>query len=280
MNVQIKRSTTGFSTCVFIRDVSVLTRVAGLTTSPTALAGITWTYTPVGSGTVAVSIATTTLTTFNSGGMLLVNSLLTPGLVKLDLPNASMSVTNRRVIHTIQAGTNTDVINIDVELLELDAQNGSNAGMTAIDVTSSSRMATFTLPTNFSSQVIDVSGRMDVGKWLGNVATVDSNGKPDVNIKDYGGTAVTSLPFSGTSIAVLDKTGFALAANGLDSISTIAPTGIAGNFREMLIQTWRRFFRKSTLTSTQLKTYADDGSTVITTQTVSDDGTTQTEGSA
>jgi hypothetical protein len=48
----------------------------------------------------------------------------------------------------------------------------------------------------------------------------------------------------------------------------------------MVIQIWRRFFKKSTLTATQLKTYADDGSTVVTTQTVSDDGTTQTQGAA
>ncbi len=35
-----------------------------------------------------------------------------------------------------------------------------------INATISSRMATFTLPTNFSSLVIDSSGRIDLGKWL------------------------------------------------------------------------------------------------------------------
>ena len=71
-----------------------------------------------------------------------------------------------------------------------------------------------------------------------------------------------------------------LATDGLDAIGTAAPSGVASTFREMLVQLWRRSFRKATLTSTQMKTYADDGTTVLTTQAVSDDGTTQTQGAA
>ncbi len=81
-------------------------------------------------------------------------------------------------------------------------------------------------------------------------------------------------------ITVSDKTGFKLASDGLDSVAITAPSGVASNFREMIVQVWRRFFKKSTLTSTQLKTYADDGTTLVTTQTVSDDGTTQTQGTS
>lgn len=77
-----------------------------------------------------------------------------------------------------------------------------------------------------------------------------------------------------------DKTGYALSASGLDSISTTAPSGVAANFREMAVQVWRRLFKKATMTATELKTFADNGSTVLTTQTLSDDGTTQTQGAA
>jgi hypothetical protein len=76
------------------------------------------------------------------------------------------------------------------------------------------------------------------------------------------------------------KTGFSLSATGLDAITATAPAGVASTFPEMLVQLWRRFFKKSTLTATQLKTYADDGTTVKTTQTVNDDGTTETQGTA
>lgn len=79
---------------------------------------------------------------------------------------------------------------------------------------------------------------------------------------------------------ITDKTGYKLASDGLDSVATTAPSGVASNFREMLVQTWRHFFKKSTMSSTQIKTYADDGTTVVTTQTISDTGSLQTRGAA
>jgi len=57
-------------------------------------------------------------------------------------------------------------------------------------------------------------------------------------------------------------------------------TTLATNMRGVLIQTWRRFFKKTTLTSSELKTYEDDGTTVVTTQAVDDDQTTETQGAA
>lgn len=71
---------------------------------------------------------------------------------------------------------------------------------------------------------------------------------------------------------------------GLDDITTTAPAGVAANFREMLVQVWRRFFKKTVMATaggvTTLKTYADDGATVITTETVSESATAQTKGPA
>jgi hypothetical protein len=74
--------------------------------------------------------------------------------------------------------------------------------------------------------------------------------------------------------------GVNLAATGLDSIPVADPGGVASTFPQMVVQTWRRFFKKATKTSTQIKTYDDTGVTTRTTQTVSDDGTTQTQGVA
>lgn len=75
-------------------------------------------------------------------------------------------------------------------------------------------------------------------------------------------------------------TGFKLASDGLDSIATTAPSGVASNFREMLVQVWRRFFRKATMTASELLTYDDAGTNVLTTQALTDDSTTQTQGAA
>jgi hypothetical protein len=85
-----------------------------------------------------------------------------------------------------------------------------------------------------------------------------------------------------TSVTVSDKTGFKLASDGLDSISTDAPsTSIASwTFRERLVMMFRRAFGKVTMTSDELKTYASDGTTVLSTQPLTDDNTTQTQGEA
>jgi len=93
--------------------------------------------------------------------------------------------------------------------------------------------------------------------------------------------AVGSVTNPVTAGTVSDKTGYALSATGLDSIATTAPTGVATTWPGKMLQLWHRFFGKATMTSTQLKTYADsDGTTVVTTQTLADDGATQTQGKA
>lgn len=40
------------------------------------------------------------------------------------------------------------------------------------------------------------------------------------------------------------KTGYKLASDGLDSVATTEPAGVAIDFREMMVQVWRRFLRK------------------------------------
>ena len=86
--------------------------------------------------------------------------------------------------------------------------------------------------------------------------------------------------FPGTVAGLVDKAGMILAPTGLDSIAVTPPSGVATTFPQMLVQLFRRFFGKATQTSSQLKTLADDGMTVVTTQALTDDGTTQTQGKA
>jgi hypothetical protein len=85
---------------------------------------------------------------------------------------------------------------------------------------------------------------------------------------------------TGSVASVTAKTGYSLAATGLDAITATAPAGVADTFPKMLVQLWWRFFKKATKTDTLIKTYAADGATVVTTQTVGDDGATETQGAA
>ena len=78
-----------------------------------------------------------------------------------------------------------------------------------------------------------------------------------------------------TTTVGLTNTTVKLTSDGLDSVSTTLPTGLATNYREMMIQLFGRFFYKSDVTTVKLRTYTA-ANAVNTEQTVSDDGTTQT----
>ncbi len=160
-------------------------------------------------------------------------------------------------------------------------------------------IAAVTFPTRFSSLAIDASGRIDVGHVLGvasageagyvgldwgQVANLASTNNMSNTTISTGQTIQTvtgnvSGNVGGVSSAVTvgsseDKTGYSLASTGLDSISVAAPMGVASTFPGMLIQVWRRFFKASAKSASTLtiETFADDGTTVVTTQGYTDDG--------
>lgn len=109
---------------------------------------------------------------------------------------------------------------------------------------------------------------------------MDANSAKLAGIQSDTNDLQTQIGTAGDGLTGIPKTGYKLASDGLDMVATTSPAGVASNFREMVVATWQRFFWKSTLTATQLKTYDSAGTGVLTTQTVSDDGTTQTQGKA
>lgn len=77
-----------------------------------------------------------------------------------------------------------------------------------------------------------------------------------------------------TPTNITAATGVVLDATGLDAIPVTAPAGVAATFREMIVQTWRRFFKRVTKDATNIKTYADNGTSVVTTQAYTSAGGT------
>lgn len=70
-----------------------------------------------------------------------------------------------------------------------------------------------------------------------------------------------------------------LGSASLDSVSVVLPTGPAANFREQMNLLYRRFFGKSDISAAGgINVYDTDNTTILTTQTVTDNGTTQTIG--
>lgn len=126
----------------------------------------------------------------------------------------------------------------------------------------------------------------NVTQWNGHAVPAENvNGLPKVDVVDWLGSkpnALISGRVDANAGVIGDKTGYILGATGLDSIPTTQPTGVASTFREMIVQTWRRFFRRTVYDSaaTTIKTYQDDGTTVATTQTATVSGTVQDVGPA
>jgi hypothetical protein len=137
------------------------------------------------------------------------------------------------------------------------------------------------IPTNaeFEARSLPAADYFVVGDYTAppSAATVSTQVASDLATAHGNGSWATA-----TSVTVSDKTGFKLASDGLDSISTTAPSGAIAtwNFRERLMMVFRRLFGKATMTASELKTYASDGTTVLSTQSLTDDNTTQTQGEA
>ena len=126
-------------------------------------------------------------------------------------------------------------------------------------------VAVSTRSTYAGGAVASVSSPVTVGG-----GTVDAVADP---VTVAGGT-ITTVTGPVTVGTVADKVGYSLGPTGLDAISTAAPAGVAGTFREMVVQVWRRLFRHTTksVQTGEIVTFADDGTTVVTTQAFTDDG--------
>lgn len=70
-----------------------------------------------------------------------------------------------------------------------------------------------------------------------------------------------------------------LATGYIDIIDDAGVYRVEDSHAQALVNAvWRRFYGKVTLDASSVKTIAADGTTVLTSQPVSDDGTTQTQG--
>jgi hypothetical protein len=152
-------------------------------------------------------------------------------------------------------------------------------------------------PNDLVSGKVDANATASLGptapaNWI-NAAALD----PDVTTEIQAGLATaTALSTVGTTASAIkaktDNLPGSPAAVGSamtlqDGAITSAKvtvgtyTGVASGWIERMEQVWRRFFKPASRTPTQLRTFADNGTTVQTTQAISDDGSgTETQGSA
>lgn len=114
------------------------------------------------------------------------------------------------------------------------------------------------------------TGGATSGHGIAATATTSGNGIAAVGIG-------TGHGYSGTAGASGKICNFFETVEGTEPSAALADNAQFGVILQWLK---RRFHGKSTCTATQLKVYKDDESTVLSTQSVADDGTTQTTGVA
>ncbi len=244
MKLKLKKGTTSKLLRIFIQDSSK-TDGSGLTGLVYNSGSLTWYYIREGDASAtAVTLATMTVGTFASGGFKEVDATNLPGVYEIGVPNASLATGSNSVVMMLKGATNMTPVLIEIELDAVDYQAATNFGLSA-------------LPTANPAA-------------SGGLPTVDASNGVKVSV----GTGAGQVNASSGGVPVSDKTGFKLATDGLDTISTSAPAGVASNFREMSVQIWRRFFKKHAKDNSgkTIKCYADDGTTTVTTQTYTDDG--------
>lgn len=158
--LSIKAGTTSRRIKVRFRDTSVTTKNQGLTGLVYNSASLVCYYHRDGDTTpTAITLVTATVGTYTSGGFKEIDATNMPGFYEFGIPNAVLSSGNEVAI-VFKGATNLEEYPIEIELTQTDNQDASGGGMSRLDAAITSRMATFTLPTNFPSLSINGSGHV------------------------------------------------------------------------------------------------------------------------
>lgn len=250
--VSIKAGTTSYLARIFIQDSSSATGagLSGLTNASSGLICYAARDDDGNAGGTVISLSAGTRGTWSSGGFVEKDSTHMKGVYEFGIPNATIAAGSKSVLIYFSGATNMAPLPLEIELTAVDNQDATAFGVSRIDAAISSRMATFTLPTNFSSLVIDGSGRIDLSKVGGAAINALIAGRLDVDLtfgletKTYGEPSAAI----GATVALKDMINWlkCLARNKITQTST----------------------------TTLLRNDAD--AATIGTSTISDDGTTFT----
>lgn len=224
---------------IFIQD-KTSTVGAGLPGLLFNTATLTATYhrnTAVAGGT-AITLVTMTVGTFTSGGFKEIDATLMPGWYQFCPPDAALAAGAKSCSFHLKGAGNMADLPIEVQLVAVDPDNATSYGISRLDATISSRMATFTLPTNFSSFSIDASGRVDVIKVNGTSQTAGDIYALLTLVATYVDTEIAAIKFKTDflpSIIAGGSGGLLIsgANTGTTTLGALTITGITtftGNF--------------------------------------------------
>jgi len=286
MKLQVMKGSTSVRLMVFVADSSSTTG-AGLTGLSSGTSGLKWTYwrgDSGNSGGVSVTLTAGTRGTWASGGIVEIDGTNMPGWYEIGVPNNALATGANSVGMHLMGATNMAPLPLEIQLTGFDPNNATSLGLANLDATISSRLsaASYTAPSS-APTVVEIRSEMDANSTR--LAKLDAEVSSRLSTAGYtaadnaGIAAIKErtdrLPDSpaGVGAAMTIEDGAIRDESfTLPTVGSGQATGLLGRME----QVWRYFFKKATLGGGVLRTYADDGTTVLTSQTVSDNGQTQT----
>lgn len=197
----IRKGSTDVTIDIFIPDSSSTTG-AGLTGLLYNSSGLVCYYRRGATGSAtALTLATQTVGGAHSdGGFVEISSANMPGMYRLDLSDAIPATGVGVVTMMLKGATNMAPVPIELQLVDVDLEDAVGFGLSRLDAAITSRMATFTLPTNFSAMSITVGGLVDITQaaadkvWASATRTLTSLGASLVQeIWDRATSALTTV---------------------------------------------------------------------------------------
>jgi hypothetical protein len=212
-------------------QTSVVLRVKILNSSVSTGAGLTG-LTNSSSGLIISTIADneSSATTYTAGGSTIdtiatLGTFATPtashcrfkevdstnhkGVYEIQLDNTRYAVSSAKsLLVSISGATNAAETDCVIPLLDTDPYDGAAGGMSRVDAAISSRMATFTLPTNFSSLSITGGGAVTAGTVSDKTGYSLTQSFPS----NFSSLAIT-VGGAVTAGTVSDKTGYSLSSS-------------------------------------------------------------------
>ncbi len=159
---------------IFIADSSSITG-AGLTALTSGSAGLTAYYhRDTDTTATVINLTSLTLGTFTSSGFLKIDDTNMPGWYQFCPPDAAMAAGAKSVAFHLKGATNMAPLPIEVQLVAYDPDNATSLGLTDLDATISSRLASgsYTAPDNTTITTINTKIGTPVSTVSGDIASM------------------------------------------------------------------------------------------------------------
>lgn len=219
MKLLVKKGKTSKRVFIFIQDSSSTTGagLTGLTSGSGSLVCYRSREDDGNTGAVQLSLTSGTKGTWSSGGFVEKDSSFQPGLYELGLDNAGLATGSDTVVYMLKGAANMAPILLEIQLVDFDPQNATNLGLSSLPATACSSNASLLTSGTGTDQLSVTSGRVDIGKTLGQAITLDTNNVINVSTKYFLGQLVQ---LDANSLPKVD----------VEDIKGTASVGVAGYF--------------------------------------------------